>query len=47
MSPPLTKRCARLVDRFPYALIYRVGNNSVEVLAVRQQRRCPGYWRGR
>jgi plasmid stabilization system protein ParE len=48
MWTPLTKRIRRcLVDQFPYALIYRAGNDSVEVLAVMHQRRRPGYWRGR
>ncbi len=32
---------------FPHALIYRVGSDSLLVLAVAHERREPGYWRGR
>ncbi|MGH7471386.1 MAG: type II toxin-antitoxin system RelE/ParE family toxin [Longimicrobiales bacterium] len=37
-----------LLDRFPYALIYRVLNNgTIRVLAVMHLRREPTYWHGR
>lgn len=36
-----------LVQRFHYAVIYRPGATSIEVLAVAHLRRSPGYWRGR
>ena len=32
---------------FPYALIYRVHDETVFIVAVAHQRRAPGYWRGR
>ena len=37
----------RLVDRFPYAVIYRVETDLVRVVAVMHQHQRPGYWRGR
>jgi plasmid stabilization system protein ParE len=37
----------RLFPRLPYALIYRVLSDRVEVVAVAHQRRRPGYWAGR
>jgi toxin ParE1/3/4 len=33
-----------LMERFPYALVYREGGNEVRVLAVAHTRRRPGYW---
>ncbi|MEX0881070.1 MAG: type II toxin-antitoxin system RelE/ParE family toxin [Thermoanaerobaculia bacterium] len=32
---------------FPYSLVYRVGQKSVEVYAVAHAKRRPGYWRRR
>ncbi|MBO6575900.1 MAG: type II toxin-antitoxin system RelE/ParE family toxin [Rhodothermales bacterium] len=34
------------LQAFPYAVIYRVTSDAVEVLAVAHHRRMPGYWRG-
>lgn len=34
------------VRRFPYAIVYRVRDDSIRVLAVAHQRRQP-YWRSR
>ena len=31
--------------RFPYGVVYRVGNDSIEVIAVMHLRRRPGYWK--
>jgi plasmid stabilization system protein ParE len=39
------RRC--LFDRFPYALIYSIGPNSLRVIAVAHQHRKPGYWNRR
>ena len=36
-----------LVDRFPYAVVYRHASGSVRILAVGHLRRRPGYWRRR
>ena len=34
-------------DRFPYTLHYRLDGELIRILAVANQRRRPGYWRGR
>jgi plasmid stabilization system protein ParE len=34
----------KLLDRFPYAVIYKVTANRVYVRAVAHGRRRPGYW---
>ncbi len=36
-----------LVDRFPYAEVYRRERESVQILAVAHVRKRPGYWRRR
>jgi len=40
-----TRRC--LVNRFPYGIIYRVKSDHIQVIAVADLRRRPGYWRSR
>ena len=35
------------LDGFPYTLHYRVDAELIRILAVANQRRRPGYWRGR
>ena len=36
----------RLVSRrFPYAVVYRIVGDEVQVVAVMHQHRRPGYWR--
>lgn len=37
----------QLLKDFPYALIYRVENDEIVVLAVANLKRRPGYWIGR
>ncbi len=37
-------RRRRAVRRFPYQLIYRLGTDSVFILAVGHGSRRPGYW---
>ena len=36
-----------LVHRFPYAVIYRYAEASIQVVAVMHMRRKPGYWQQR
>jgi len=36
-----------LLDRFPYAVVYRHAPDAIEVIALAHQRRRPGYWRAR
>lgn len=35
------------VPNFPYGVIYRIRPNDIEIIAVMQLRRSPGYWRER
>lgn len=39
-------RKARL-RRFPFAIVYRVGTDDIQVIAVAHLHRRPGYWRNR
>jgi toxin ParE2 len=36
-----------LLHRFPFAIIYRHDENTIQVLAVMHLHRRPGYWRHR
>jgi plasmid stabilization system protein ParE len=36
-----------LLARFPFAVIYRVAEHDVEVIAVAHHKRKPGYWKPR
>jgi hypothetical protein len=36
-----------LVSRFPYGIIYSVGDNLITIYAVMNLRRKPGYWKSR
>lgn len=36
-----------VVNRFPYALLFEIANDGIQVLAVAHHRREPGYWHGR
>lgn len=38
-------RC--LVNRFPFDVIDRIGSNHIEIMAVADLRRRPGYWQER
>lgn len=44
LRPPIRRA---LVDRFPYAIVYRHDRESLLVLAVAHLRQRPGYWRRR
>jgi hypothetical protein len=35
-----------LLQRFPYAVIYRYRKNIIEIISVANLRRKPGYWKG-
>ena len=37
----------RLLDRFPYMLVFLNEANRIYILAVMHQRRRPGYWKKR
>ena len=36
-----------LLRRFPFAVVYRVGPSTVQVVAISHGKRRPGYWRER
>jgi len=40
-----TRRCP--IRRFPFLVIYRLQSDHIEVLAVANMRRRPGYWADR
>lgn len=36
-----------LFHRYPFALIYTVDRNGIEIVAIAHERQEPGYWRTR
>lgn len=36
-----------LVHRFPFAILYRYDDFTIQIIAVAHQRRRPGYWKAR
>ena len=36
-----------VLHKFPYVLVYRESDTSLEIIAVAHGRRRPGYWRNR
>ncbi len=36
-----------ILQKFPYVVVYRVVDSSIEVIAVAHERRRPGYWKSR
>ncbi|MGB7510377.1 MAG: type II toxin-antitoxin system RelE/ParE family toxin [Pelodictyon phaeoclathratiforme] len=40
-----TRRC--LSNRFPYAVLYRMTENEIRIMAVMNLYRKPGYWKNR
>ncbi len=36
-----------LIHRFPFGVIYRLKENTIQILAVADLRRKPGYWKNR
>ena len=46
--PPIDESYRRkLLEVFPYALIYRVDGKTITIVAVANFKRRPGYWRRR
>lgn len=43
---PVVHDCIRrrLMQRFPYSLLYRIDPNEIVILAVMHQKRHPSYW---
>jgi plasmid stabilization system protein ParE len=37
----------RLLNRFPFGLLYAIDDNHILILAVMHLRRRPGYWKAR
>lgn len=37
----------KLVNRFPYGVIFTIENDQIRVLAIAHLKRRPGYWRYR
>jgi plasmid stabilization system protein ParE len=35
------------MSRFPYAVVYRLSGNDIDIIAVAHQARREGYWRDR
>ena len=48
-SAPIIRGCVRrkLVQRFPYAVLYSIQPETIRVLAVMNLKRRPLYWAGR
>lgn len=43
--PTYTERTRRyLMERFPYAVIYNITENTIRILAIAHQHRRPWYW---
>jgi hypothetical protein len=43
-----TNTCRRfLLKKFPYAIIYRLKNNTIQIIAFMHLHRKPYYWRSR
>jgi hypothetical protein len=38
---------SKIMGKFPYSIMYSVGENYIRVLAISSQKRRPFYWRGR
>ena len=48
IAPIIKGRVRRkLLQKFPYSIIYSVVGNQIRILAVSHQRRRPFYWRHR
>ena len=37
-----THRC--LTDKFPYAILYRISDDHIRIMAIMNLHRKPGYW---
>ena len=48
MPSPFPPECRKLrIKKFPYALVYRVEDDVLQVIAVMHLARRPGYWTNR
>ncbi len=46
--PKYSNTCRRYIfPRFPFQIIYRYKDNTVQIVAVAHGRRRPNYWQGR
>ena len=45
LSKDKTRRCS--LDRFPFRVVYRIQNNTIEIISVAHFKRRPGYWKNR
>ncbi len=43
-SPGVAGTRRKVLQRFPYTLIYRVAESEIQIYAVAHHRRRPGYW---
>jgi len=43
-SPSVAGTRRKLLQRFPYTLIYRVAESEIQIFAVAHHKRRPGYW---
>ena len=43
-SPGVAGTRRKVLQRFPYTLIYRVAESEIQIFAVAHHRRKPGYW---
>jgi plasmid stabilization system protein ParE len=46
-TPSEAETRRKLLQRFPYALIYLVEDEQIFIVAIMHQRREPGYWHKR
>lgn len=46
-SSYLTNTRRVLLRRFPFFVVYRIRGENIQIVAVAQARRRPGYWRAR
>ena len=37
----------KLIDRYPYGIIYRIQGEEIQIVALAHTSRKPGYWKGR
>ena len=45
---PISKNTSRcLVNRFPYGIIFQIKSNILNIIAVANLHRRPGYWKDR
>lgn len=41
----ITRRC--LTNKFPFGILYRIVENNIQIMAVMNLHRKPGYWKDR